>query len=149
MHSTSSMNMYVRTNTVQQNVIWSVNTVAKIKLRRVPFKTQPDNNHVYYGTTATMTLGSRSPLLLGHCSRHFRKWCAGASMVYSRAEHVFILEHYFESKSYAAVYTYIHIHKAFSNTDKEVLNKTTIHWLVTKFTAVGSVCFREGGGHLQ
>jgi hypothetical protein len=50
-------------------------------------------------------------------------------MVYSRAERVFILEHYFASKSFAA------IRKAFSNAypDKEVPNKTTIHQLVTIF----------------
>jgi hypothetical protein len=47
-------------------------------------------------------------------------------MVYSRAERVFILEHYFASKSFAAV------REAFSNaySDKEVSNKTTIHRLV-------------------
>jgi hypothetical protein len=47
-------------------------------------------------------------------------------MVYSRAESVFILEHYFASKSFAAV------HEAFSNAypDKEVPNKTTVHRLV-------------------
>jgi hypothetical protein len=57
-------------------------------------------------------------------------------MVYSRAERVFILEHYFASKSFAAV------REAFSNVypDKEVPNKTTIHRLVTKFRDTGSVC---------
>jgi hypothetical protein len=41
-------------------------------------------------------------------------------MVYSRAERVFILEHYFASKSFAAV------PEAFNNAypDKEVPNKT-------------------------
>jgi hypothetical protein len=50
-------------------------------------------------------------------------------MVYSRAERVFILEHYFASKSFAAV------REAFSNAypDKEVPNKTIVHRLVTKF----------------
>jgi hypothetical protein len=45
------------------------------------------------------------------------------SMVYSQAERVFILEHYFASKSFVA------IREAFGNLylDKEVLNKTTIH----------------------
>jgi hypothetical protein len=57
-------------------------------------------------------------------------------MVYSRAERVFILEHYFASKSFAAV------REAFSNAhpDKEVPNKTTIHRLVTKFWGQGKDC---------
>jgi hypothetical protein len=38
-----------------------------------------------------------------------RKICVGANMVHSRAERVFILEHYFASKSFAAV------HETFSN----------------------------------
>jgi hypothetical protein len=46
-----------------------------------------------------MTLTSRSPWLLGRYSRQLRKRCAGANMVYSRAERVFILEHYSTSKS--------------------------------------------------
>jgi hypothetical protein len=56
-----------------------------------------------------------------------------------RGEHVFILEHYFASKSFAAV------REAFSNAcpDKEVPNKTTIHLLVTKFRGTGSVCDRK------
>jgi hypothetical protein len=54
----------------------------------------------------------------------------------SRAERVFILEHYFASKSFAVV------REAFSNvySDNEVPNKTTIHQLVTKFLDTGSVC---------
>jgi hypothetical protein len=32
--------------------------------------------------------------------------------------------------------------------DKEVPNKTTVHWLVTKFRDKGSVYLREGGGSL-
>jgi hypothetical protein len=60
-------------------------------------------------------------------------------MVYSRAECVFILEHYFASKLSAGV------RETFSNAypDNEVPNKTTIHRLVTKFPATGSVCDRE------
>jgi hypothetical protein len=55
---------------------------------------------------------------------------------YSRAERAFILEHYFASKSFAAV------SGAFSNAyrNKEVPNKTTIHRLVTIFRDTGSVC---------
>jgi hypothetical protein len=66
-------------------------------------------------------------------------------MVYSRAECVFILEHYFASKSFAAV------REGFSNAypDKEVQNKTTIHRLVTTFrdTAKADACLRGGGGY--
>jgi hypothetical protein len=51
-------------------------------------------------------------------------------MVYSQAEHVFILEHYLASKSRAAV------HESFSN-DKEIQNKTTMHRLATKFWDTG------------
>jgi hypothetical protein len=83
-----------------------------------------------------VTLGSRSLWLLDRCSRQLRKSCANANMVYSRAERVFILEHYFASKSFAAV------REAFSNAcpDKEVTHKTTVHWLVTTFRDTGSVC---------
>jgi hypothetical protein len=57
-------------------------------------------------------------------------------MVYSRAGRVFILEHYFASKSFVAV------REAFSNAyhDKEVPNNTTVHRPVTKFRGTGSVC---------
>jgi hypothetical protein len=56
--------------------------------------------------------------------------------MYSRAERVFILEHHFASKSFAAV------REAFSNAypDKEVPNKTTIRRLVTSFRDTGNVC---------
>jgi hypothetical protein len=65
-----------------------------------------------------------------------RKSCAGANVVYSRAERVFILEYHFALKSFAAV------REAYSNAypDKEVRNKTTIHRLVIKFRDTGSVC---------
>jgi hypothetical protein len=55
------------------------------------------------------------------------------NMVYSQAERVFILEHCFISKSFAAVC------KAFSSvcSDKEV---PTICQLATKFRETGSVC---------
>jgi hypothetical protein len=60
-------------------------------------------------------------------------------MVYSRAECVFILEHYFISESYAAV------HGAFSGVypDKDILNKTTIHGLVTTFWDTRHVCLSQ------
>jgi hypothetical protein len=56
---------------------------------------------------------------------------------------VFILEHYFASKSFAAV------REDFSSAypDKEVPNKTTIHRMVTTFRV--DSCLREGGGHFQ
>jgi hypothetical protein len=49
-----------------------------------------------------------------------REGCASANKLYSRAELVFILEHYFASKSFSAD------REAFSNAyaDKEVPNKT-------------------------
>jgi hypothetical protein len=57
-------------------------------------------------------------------------------MAYSRSERVFILEHYFASKSSAAV------REAFISAypDKKVSNKTTVHRLVTRFRDTGSVC---------
>jgi hypothetical protein len=57
---------------------------------------------------------------------------------------VFILEHYFASKSCAAV------REAFSNAypDKELPNKT-IHLLVTKFRGTGSVCDRKSSEQNQ
>jgi murein L,D-transpeptidase YafK len=60
-------------------------------------------------------------------------------MVYSQAKRVFILEHYFALKMYAAV------HDAFSNAYpyKKVLNKTTTHQPVTKYWDTGSVCDRK------
>jgi hypothetical protein len=60
-------------------------------------------------------------------------------MVYSRAERVFILEHYFVSKSFAAVI------EVFSDaySDKEVPNKTTVHRLETKCRGTGSACDRK------
>jgi hypothetical protein len=61
-----------------------------------------------------------------------QKLC-NANMMYSRAERVFILEHYFTSKSSAAV------REKFGNADKEVPNKT-IQRLVTTFRGTGSVC---------
>jgi hypothetical protein len=59
-------------------------------------------------------------------------------MVYSRSDHVFILEHYFASKSFTAV------SEAFSNAypDKEVPNKTIIR-VVTKFQDTGNDCDRK------
>jgi hypothetical protein len=82
-----------------------------------------------------VTHESRSPWFLGHCSRQMRKSNAGANMVCSWAERVFVLEHCFASKLFAAV------REAFRNAyhDKEVPNKATIHRLVTKFRDTGSV----------
>jgi hypothetical protein len=43
-------------------------------------------------------------VLLGRWSRQLRRSCAGANMVYSQAEFVFILENYFTLKLFAAVH---------------------------------------------
>jgi hypothetical protein len=77
-----------------------------------------------------------SPWLLGRWSRKLRKSCAGANMVYSREERVFILEHSFASKSFVSV------RESFGDAypDKEVPNETTVHRLVTKFLDTRSVC---------
>jgi hypothetical protein len=58
---------------------------------------------------------SRSPWLPGHYSHQLCKNCAGANMVHSQTEHVFILEHYFASKSFAAVCEVQNV-----NPDKEI-----------------------------
>jgi hypothetical protein len=89
-----------------------------------------------------VTLKPRLPLKLSHCSHQLCKSRAGANMVYSREECVFILKYYFVPKSFAAVC------EAFSNVypDKEALNRT-IYQLVTKFLV--NACLREGGGHFQ
>jgi hypothetical protein len=57
-------------------------------------------------------------------------------MVYSQAACVFILEHYFTSKSFAA------FREAFNSAypDMEVLNKTAVHRPVIKFQDRGNVC---------
>jgi hypothetical protein len=98
----------------------------------VPFKTQPKSNHVprykneIRSTCTPVTLESRSPYLLGRCSRQLRKSYAGANMVHSRAL-LLILEHYFASKSFAAVREAL----SRAHPDKEVPNKIT-HRLVAK-----------------
>jgi hypothetical protein len=78
--------------------------------------------------------------LLGRWSGQLRKNCAGANMVYSRAESVFVLEHYFSSKSFAIVRETFVVSNAYPY--KEVPNKTTVHKLVTKFRDKGSVCHK-------
>jgi hypothetical protein len=96
-----------------------------------------------------VALESRSSCLLGHCALQLRKSCAGANMVYSRAENVSILEHYFASKSSAAV------RKAFSNAypDKEVLTKTA-HRMVTTWNGIrifgrsSLLCYKKWKGLL-
>jgi hypothetical protein len=82
----------------------------------VLFKTQLNNNHlqrykneIIIRLTPRNTLptspaipDSRSPMLLGRCSFQLRKSRAEANMVHSWADRVFVLEHYFPSKSSAA-----------------------------------------------
>jgi hypothetical protein len=77
--------------------------------------------------TSPATFYSRKSWLLGRCSCHLRKSCAGASTVYSRKKRVFILQHYFASKSFAAV-----LEEALrsSNSYTEGLKQTTTHRLV-------------------
>jgi hypothetical protein len=89
-----------------------------------------DSPNLPHGTLVKVTLVAR-PLLTPVAQS-----CAGVNMVYSRAEHVLIPEHYFASKSFAAV------REAHNNAyrDKEVPNKTIIHRLVTTFRDTGSVC---------
>jgi hypothetical protein len=72
----------------------------------VPFKLQSNNNYVL---RSSVTLELCSQYLLGRCSGQLRKRYAGANIVYFRAERVYILEHRFASKSFAA------IREAFSN----------------------------------
>jgi hypothetical protein len=83
-----------------------------------------------------MTLESRSPWLLGRCSRQLPKSCADADMVYSWAELMFVLTRYC-TLCYA-------VSEAFSSAypDDKVPNKT-IQWLVTSFRGTGSVCGRR------
>jgi hypothetical protein len=73
-----------------------------------------------------MTLESGSPWLLSHCSCELRKSCAASKIGVFTSRTLFILKHYFASKSFSAA------REAFSNayTDREVQNKTTIYLLV-------------------
>jgi hypothetical protein len=63
--------------------------------------------------------------------------CAGANMVYLRADRVFILEHYFASKLFSAVRE-----QTIAIIDPEILHKVarnTLKWVEG----------REGSGHFQ
>jgi hypothetical protein len=73
-------------------------------------KCNPNINHLYCLQMKSearlhpcMKVKLRSPWLLGRCSRQLRESSAGANMLYSRAERVFILDHYFAQKSFSAV----------------------------------------------
>jgi hypothetical protein len=63
-------------------------------------------------------------------------------MVHSRTERLFIFEHQFTPKSFAAV------REAFrsAHPDKDIPNKTKLQWLVAEFRGTGSVCGRK---HVQ
>jgi hypothetical protein len=52
-----------------------------------------------------------------------RKICAGVNMIYSRAELVFVLDHYFASISFAAVREASGSSFAYN----EIQNKATVH----------------------
>jgi hypothetical protein len=142
---------YTRTHThtcILTDTVHCCGNPAYFQIQDVLFRTQLRNKHVLrYNNTIGIsppspcnrlsqlrppTLESRPPFLLGHCSCHLWKICAGANIVHSWAEHV---EHYFSSKLFAAVC------EAIRNTfrDKEVPNKTTVHKLVT-FRDTRSVC---------
>jgi hypothetical protein len=88
--------------------------------------------HVIDSPVFPVTLKSRSPWLLGHCSCQLHKSCAGMNIVYSQAGCVFILCNIFASKQFAAV------REAFSSVypDNEVPNKTTCK----KIQDTGNVC---------
>jgi hypothetical protein len=116
----------------------------------VPFKMQPDNNHILQNKNEIrsrstpnvidsqappMTFESRSPWLLGHCSCQLCIRGAGVNIVYSRAERV-------HSRTSLCIYIICCCCKAFSIVyhDKAVPNETTIYRLVTKFQDMGSIC---------
>jgi hypothetical protein len=120
----------------------------------VPFETQPDKHHVLRLKSEAGPLPrtrlSKSPTW--HSNQgHPGSWaaahasCAKAVLVRTLCFHecVFILEHYFASKSFAAV------REAFSNAcpDKKIRNKTTIHELLTKFRdrKERDCCFQRDG----
>jgi hypothetical protein len=67
--------------------------------------------------------------LPGRCTRQLRNSYAGANTVHSWAERMFILEHYFASKSFSSAYP-----------DKEVTNNTAIHRHLTTSVDTGNVC---------
>jgi hypothetical protein len=91
-------------------------TSHKLKNRGVHLKRKP-KTITYYGTKMKSEAGPPPRIilspnlprdtrikvawLLGRCSRQLRKRCARANMVYSRAQRVLILEHYFAQKSFS------------------------------------------------
>jgi hypothetical protein len=110
--------------------------VCGLYTQSVPFKIQPQKI-AYYGTKMKLqssppvcntfpklpvTLESRSELLPGRCSRQLRIRRPSANTVYGY-QSVFILEHNFASKSFAA------IREALNDVgpDSEVRNKTPQH----------------------
>jgi hypothetical protein len=119
------------------------------QIHDVPFKMQPNNYHiqklsqnqVHPLVTDSFNLPSDTRIKVNLVDRPLLTLLAQKLRRYER---VFILEHYFAPKSSAA------LREAFSNAypDKEVLNKTTKHRLVTQFRDVGNVCFQKAGGNL-
>jgi hypothetical protein len=120
-------------------------------IQGVTFKVQQSSSVAFYGTkmkpdvipppvgktlpSSPLALELESPRLLGRYSRQLIRNCTGAKMVYSRAEIVFIIERYFASKLFAAVYEAF----TYSYSDNEILN-TTIYRMATAFWVTGSVC---------
>jgi hypothetical protein len=118
-------------------------TINVAILQDVPFKMQPNNNHIIRYRTELevdpltwkirmkVTLVARPLLRLIH-----QKRCRCEHVVFKSRMWAFILEHHFASKSLTAV------HEAFSNARPymEVPNKMTIRRLVIKFHGTGRVC---------
>jgi hypothetical protein len=98
-------------NTIQQTKIMHYGTTIKSEAGAPLWRRSPP--------TSSVTIKSRSPLLLGHCSWQLCKSRAVAKMVNSRAKCMFILKHCFVPKLLAAD------HEAFSFAypNKEVPNK--------------------------
>jgi hypothetical protein len=116
-------------------------TLLDYSLQSVPFKTQPNNNHIFgtkikqeAGKLLTSPLDTRVKVTL--VARPLLTPVAPKLCSRKHGERLIILEHYFTSKSFAAV------REAFSSAypDKEVPNKTTTRRLVTKSRDTGSVC---------
>jgi hypothetical protein len=86
-------------------------------------KSEAGPPHVILSLNLSRHIRVKPLWLLGRCPRQLRTSSTGMNTVYSRAEIVFILEHYFVLKSFAA------IREPFNNAypERELANKKTIH----------------------
>jgi hypothetical protein len=102
---------------------------------------EPRSTRVIDLPTPHITLKSRSSSLIGRCAPQLRESCPRGNTVYSRAEHMYILERYL--KSFAAV------PQAFSNSypDDEVPNNRTRYQLVTTRGIVANCSYNALGRH--